>query len=173
VPGATAGDSVQRYVGFLGKFLDTHTAPIDIEGYLWTREEVERVFSSAGNIECFRWRDSTFILDPDVKTVQDVINYADPEKVLVSFPLSMEPTDFRPPELRHSTSVLPLIPPIRAPDPMGYRVPHTFGESHLSMSSQMDLSPLRQEALPDSSSTLTEPYDIAPATQNAQNDLQS
>jgi hypothetical protein len=84
VPGARA-DSVQRHAGFPGKSLGTHTAPIDIEGHLLVEEEVERVFSSARNIKCFRWRNSTFMLDPDVKTVQDVINHAKVRPLAVDF----------------------------------------------------------------------------------------
>ena len=27
-----------------------------------------------GNIKCFRWRDGSFVIDPDVRTSQDVID---------------------------------------------------------------------------------------------------
>lgn len=58
-----------------GPFVGTHTAPKDIEGHLLAKEEVDRIFPSR-NIKCFRWQNSSFVIDPNVKTVQDVINDA-------------------------------------------------------------------------------------------------
>lgn len=74
MPGATV-DSFQRSVGFQNNSL-AHAAPVDIEGHLLAEEEVDQVFMSARNLKCFRWQDSSFEIDPDVKTVQDVINYS-------------------------------------------------------------------------------------------------
>lgn len=72
MPSATTADSFQKFVGFLGPLFPTHTAPIDIEGHLLAEEEVDRVFLNAPRIKCFRWRDSSFVIDPHVETVQDV-----------------------------------------------------------------------------------------------------
>ena len=48
--------------------------PIDIEGRLLAEEEVDLVFSNAHDLKCFRWRDSSFEIDPDVRSVQDLVN---------------------------------------------------------------------------------------------------
>ena len=72
MPRATA-DTSQKFVSFLGPFSDTHMAPIGIKGHLLTEEGVDRVFLSAPKIKCFRWRDSSFVIDPHVETVRDVI----------------------------------------------------------------------------------------------------
>lgn len=74
MPGATA-NSFQRSVGFQNNSL-AHAASVDIEGHLLAEEEVNQVFRSASNLKCFRWQDSSFEIDPDVKTVRDVIDYS-------------------------------------------------------------------------------------------------
>ena len=51
-----------------------YTVPIDIEGRLLAEDEVDFIFSRARDLKCFRWRDSSFVLDPDVRSVQDVVN---------------------------------------------------------------------------------------------------
>ena len=47
---------------------------VDIEGHLLTEEDVDLIFSSARDLKCFRWRDSSFVIDPDVTSVQDLVN---------------------------------------------------------------------------------------------------
>jgi hypothetical protein len=80
----------------------------------------------------------------------------------------MKRADLDPLELHPPVSGVAPLPSVQVEDPMDYRVLHTFRKSRLSTSSQMDLSPIWQEALPDSSPTFTEPHYIAPATHNAQ-----
>ena len=72
MPGATI-DSIQRSVGFQEQFLGAHTASVDIEGHLLAEDAVDEVFLRTRNLKCFRWQDSSFVIDPDVRTVQDVI----------------------------------------------------------------------------------------------------
>jgi hypothetical protein len=71
MPGATI-DSFQRSAWLPGQFLGAYTASLDIEGHLLSKGKVEQEFP---NLKCFRWRGSSFVIDPDVKTVQDVIDY--------------------------------------------------------------------------------------------------
>ena len=61
-------------VRFLGQLLNANMVLIDIEGHILTEKGVNHVFSGAGNIKCFRWRNSSFEIDPDVMTLQDIIN---------------------------------------------------------------------------------------------------
>ena len=69
-----SNDRFQRSAGFLGKSVSIYTVPIDIEGHLLPEDEVDFIFSIARNLKCFRWRDSSFVLDPDVRSVRDVVN---------------------------------------------------------------------------------------------------
>ena len=66
-------DRVQRSVGFLRQFVNIHTVLIDVDGRLLSEEQVDLIFSSARDLKCFRWRDSLFVLDPDVRAVRDVV----------------------------------------------------------------------------------------------------
>jgi len=75
VPVATGTiDSFQRSVSFLEQIFGIHTDSVDIEGRLMAEDEVDLIFSKAHDLKCFRWRDSSFMIDPDVRTVQDVVN---------------------------------------------------------------------------------------------------
>ena len=57
-----------------GNSLVIYTVPTDIEGFLLAEDEVDLIFSSARDLKCFRWRDSSFVLDRTVRTVRDVAN---------------------------------------------------------------------------------------------------
>ena len=57
-----------------GNSLVIYTVPTDIEGRMLAEDEVDRIFSSARALKCFRWQDSSFVIDPDVRTVRDVAN---------------------------------------------------------------------------------------------------
>ena len=77
MPGATKGPTIdyfQRSVPFLGQFVGIYTVPTDIEGCLLAEDEVDRIFSSAQDLKCFKWRDSSFVMDRTVRTVRDVAN---------------------------------------------------------------------------------------------------
>ena len=81
MPGATGGPTIdyfQRSVPFLRQFVGIYTAPTDIKGCILAEDEVDLIFSSAWDLKCFRWQDSSFVLDRTVRTVRDV---ADSSKV--------------------------------------------------------------------------------------------
>ena len=44
-----------------------------MEGNLLAEKDVDRIFLGDRNLKCFRWQDFSFVIDPDVRTVQDVI----------------------------------------------------------------------------------------------------